>query len=166
LKPFRSAFLFLLLFTSAWVVLWVLVSKEESLLEKEYAEILSPSNQSFGYIQELSKKSSKNDLIFELTYVFKGASGTSYNALESIPFDMYKKLKLGDSLMIYRREIAVFGKVVGISRIPGNPNPPPLLSTTLLFLQSGMKTLTLLCVMLGVATVWESRSQKDLLEGK
>ncbi len=119
-------------------ILYVTVRTQNQKLKHEYKHLKIAENSSFGSIQELSRIKRQFPIAYECNYVFGLSTGNLFEATEKIPYSIYKKLKLGDSIEIFRKEVSIFGRTSAITTIKGNEETPPFLDNLERFFRIGL----------------------------
>ncbi|TGL62499.1 hypothetical protein EHQ62_14360 [Leptospira jelokensis] len=104
-----------------------LVHFENLSLREESTQLVDEKHRSFARVQELSRIKNQFPIAYQCHYSFGLSNGSLFESTEKIPYSIYKKLRLGDSIEIYKKEIWILGKKTAISRIMGNDEPLPLL---------------------------------------
>lgn len=108
-------------------IFYSVVHFENLTLREESTKLVDESNRSFARVQELSRIKNQFPIAYQCHYSFGLSNGSLFESTEKIPYSIYKKLRLGDSIQIYKKEIWILGKRTAISRIMGNDEPLPLL---------------------------------------
>ncbi|TGM79222.1 hypothetical protein EHR04_00480 [Leptospira levettii] len=108
-------------------IFYSLIYYENSFLKKESTSLINEKNRSFARVQELSRIKNQFPIAYQCHYNFGLSDGSLYESTERIPYSIYKRLRLGDSIEIYKKELRILGKPTAISRIMGNEEPLPLL---------------------------------------
>lgn len=108
-------------------ILYSLIHLENKSLQKESSSLINEKNRSFARVQELSRVKNQFPIAYQCHYNFGLSDGSLFESTERIPYSIYKKLRLGDSIEIYKKELMILGKQTAISRILGNDEPLPLL---------------------------------------
>lgn len=121
----------------AWSLLFSLVFIENQSLSEKFSKLEQSKNLSFGYVQELTKRPIKGTFAYLVTYSFNSSSGKQFVSNELIDYDLYKKMRLGDSIQIFQLETKLFGKSSSLSKIKGNSEPPPHLENLYFLCQTG-----------------------------
>ncbi|TGK86382.1 hypothetical protein EHQ31_08065 [Leptospira montravelensis] len=114
-----------------------LVHFENQNLKTETANLNEEKNRSFAIVQELSRVKNQFPIAYQCHYSFGLSNGSLHEITERIPYSIYKKLRLGDTIQVYKKEIRIFGKQTAISRIKGNEEPLPLLENLERYFQYG-----------------------------
>jgi len=146
--------------------MYAILSFENKKLKLAYIQLPSPLNSSFASIQEISRVKNRYPIIYQCHYVFSLQDGTLIEASETIPYSIYKKLKLGDPIEIYRKEVSVFGRKVALSKISENEEIPPLLENLERFFRGGI---SFFAIMVGISTLlraWGLQFQTYLSQKK
>ncbi|TGK83074.1 hypothetical protein EHQ24_07110 [Leptospira noumeaensis] len=104
-----------------------LVHFENSYLKSETQTLTTEKNRSFAIVQELSRVKNQFPIAYQCHYSFGLSNGSLFEITERIPYSIYKRLRLGDTIEVYKKEIRIFGKQTAISQIRGNEEPLPLL---------------------------------------
>ncbi|PJZ36227.1 hypothetical protein EHQ96_02110 [Leptospira levettii] len=108
-------------------IFYSLIYYENSFLKEESTSLINEKNRSFARVQELSRIKNQFPIAYQCHYNFGLSDGSLYESTERIPYSIYKRLRLGDSIEIYKKELRILGKPTAISRIMGNEEPLPLL---------------------------------------
>ncbi|PJZ44171.1 hypothetical protein EHQ30_11420 [Leptospira brenneri] len=108
-------------------LLYSLVHFENSYLKSETLTLSTEKNRSFAIVQELSRVKNQFPIAYQCHYSFGLSNGSLYEITERIPYSIYKRLRLGDTIEVYKKEIRIFGRQTAISQIRGNEEPLPLL---------------------------------------
>ncbi|MBM9547487.1 hypothetical protein JWG40_10710 [Leptospira sp. 201903074] len=124
-----------------------LVYFENSYLKSQTTTLNEEKNRSFAIVQELSRVKNQFPIAYQCHYSFGLSNGSLFEITERIPYSIYKKLRLGDTIEVYKREIRIFGKQTAISRIKGNEEPLPLLENLERYFQYGFIYLLVLVVL-------------------
>ncbi|MCG6146241.1 hypothetical protein [Leptospira bandrabouensis] len=127
-----------------------LVYFENQNLIIETANLNEERNRSFAIVQELSRVKNQFPIAYQCHYSFGLSNGSLHEITERIPYSIYKKLRLGDTIQVYKKEIRTFGKLTAISRIKGNEEPLPLLENLERYFRYGF---IYLLVLVGVTLV-------------
>lgn len=136
--------------------LLLIVIKWESTKRKDiYKNIEQEQNSSFGTIQEVSKFKNHFPISYQCQYSFSLVDGTLLEAQEKVPFDIYKRLRHGDTIEIYIHETNLFGKPGAITKIKGNPIPDESLRFPELYFKIGTLFFALMFVLCQSIMVWE-----------
>ncbi|PJZ83351.1 hypothetical protein [Leptospira harrisiae] len=114
-----------------------LVHFENSKLQSETKTLNEEKNRSFAIVQELSRVKNQFPIAYQCHYSFGLSNGSLFEITERIPYSIYKRLRLGDTIEVYKREIKIFGKQTAISQIKGNEEPLPLLENLERYFQYG-----------------------------
>lgn len=138
---------------------YVVVRIENQKIKNEHISLISPQNQSFGSIQELSRIKNQFPIAYQCNYIFGLSDGNLFEATERIPYSIYKKLKLGDSIEIYRKEIRVFGRMTAISKAKGSLEIPPYLDNLERFFRIALTYFLLLTGLSILFRAWGLLSQ-------
>lgn len=149
-----------------WTILFALVAIENSNLKRQFSKLEHFQNLGFGYVQELTKRPTKSTFLYLVTYSFNSNSGLLFVSNELINYDLYKKMRLGDSIEIYRQEAKVFGQSSAISKIKSNEETPPLLENLYLLCLVGEIVLLLSWVGSLSFKAWVQLRQRYPLEEK
>ncbi|TGL88289.1 hypothetical protein EHQ68_10730 [Leptospira congkakensis] len=104
-----------------------LVHFQNSYLKSETTTLIGERNRSFAIVQELSRVKNQFPIAYQCHYSFGLSNGSLYEVTERIPYSIYKRLRLGDTIEVYKKEVKIFGKQTAISQIRGNAEPLPLL---------------------------------------
>lgn len=131
-----------------------LVHFENNYLKSETATLNEEKNRSFAIVQELSRVKNQFPIAYQCHYSFGLSNGSLYEITERIPYSIYKRLRLGDTIEVYKREIGIFGKQTAISRIKGNEEPLPLLENLEKYFQYGFVYLLVLVGLTVIFRVW------------
>ncbi|MGE8722888.1 hypothetical protein ACO2KH_17135 [Leptospira terpstrae] len=131
-----------------------LVHFENNYLKSETATLNEEKNRSFAIVQELSRVKNQFPIAYQCHYSFGLSNGSLYENTERIPYSIYKRLRLGDTIEVYKREIGIFGKQTAISRIKGNEEPLPLLENLEKYFQYGFIYLLVLVGLTVIFRVW------------
>ncbi len=145
---------------------YAIVNFESNKLKLAYARLPSPYNTSFATIQEISRVKNRFPINYQCQYVFSLYDGTLAEASETIPYSIYKKLKLGDPVEIYRKEINLFGRKIALSKIRENEEVPPLIENLERFFQAGAIFFAVLAVLAILFRVLGLRFQTYLSQKK
>ncbi|TGK82810.1 hypothetical protein EHQ23_16090 [Leptospira bourretii] len=121
-----------------------LVHFENAHLQLETKTLNEERNRSFAIVQELSRVKNQFPIAYQCHYTFGLSNGSLYEITERIPYSIYKRLRLGDTIEVYKKEIRIFGKQTAISRIKGNEEPLPLLENLERYFQYGFVYLLVL----------------------
>ncbi|MCW7482925.1 hypothetical protein [Leptospira kanakyensis] len=108
-------------------LLYSIVHFENSYLKSETLTLSTEKNRSFAIVQELSRVKNQFPIAYQCHYSFGLSNGSLYEITERIPYSIYKRLRLGDTIEVYKKEIRIFGKQTAISQIRGNDESLPLL---------------------------------------
>ncbi|TGM32035.1 hypothetical protein EHQ91_17110 [Leptospira biflexa] len=108
-------------------ILYSLVYFENNSLREESSSLIDEKNRSFARVQELSRIKNQFPIAYQCHYNFGLSDGSLFESTEKIPYSIYKRLRLGDTIEIYKKELRSLGKQTAISRIMGNEEPLPLL---------------------------------------
>ncbi|TGM77852.1 hypothetical protein EHQ99_16055 [Leptospira bouyouniensis] len=108
-------------------ILYSIVHVENKSLRNESSSLIEEKNRSFARVQELSRVKNEFPIAYQCHYNFGLSDGSLFESTEKIPYSIYKRLRLGDSIEIYKKELRILGKQTAISRIMGNDEPLPLL---------------------------------------
>ncbi|TGM77617.1 hypothetical protein EHR01_08385 [Leptospira mtsangambouensis] len=128
-----------------------LVHFENSHLQFETKTLNEERNRSFAIVQELSRVKNQFPIAYQCHYSFGLSNGSLYEITERIPYSIYKRLRLGDTIEVYKKEIRIFGKQTAISQIKGNEEPLPLLENLERYFQYGF---VYLLVLVGVTSLF------------
>ncbi|MCG6142340.1 hypothetical protein [Leptospira mtsangambouensis] len=121
-----------------------LVYLENSQLQSATKTLNEERNRSFAIVQELSRVKNQFPIAYQCHYSFGLSNGSLYEITERIPYSIYKRLRLGDTIEVYKKEIKIFGKQTAISRIKGNEESLPLLENLERYFQYGFVYLLVL----------------------
>lgn len=146
--------------------IYAVVNFESKKLKLAYEGLPSPYNTSFATIHEISRVKNRFPIIYQCQYVFSLYDGTLAEASETIPYTIYKKLKLGDPVEIYRKEVNLFGRRIALSKIRENEEVPPLIENLERFFQAGAIFFGLLAFLSLIFRVLGPRSQTYLSQKK
>jgi hypothetical protein len=127
----------LLCFTFISLV-FVVVHFENAKLKREFSLLPKQTNAGFATIQEISRARNQYPIIYQCHYSFSLQDGSLAEASETIPYIIYKKLKLGDPIEIYRMETYLFGRKIALSKISENDEQPPLIENLERFFRGGV----------------------------
>ncbi|GBF51899.1 hypothetical protein LPTSP4_34370 [Leptospira ryugenii] len=110
-------------------------------------------NLSFAVVQEIGRVKNKFPIQYECHYSFSLKNGQLAESSEVIPYSIYRKLKLGDSIQIYRKEMTVFGRKIAVSKIKENDE----VSTPLIHLERFFRgAVAYFAVLIGLATLFRA----------
>lgn len=123
---------------------------ENRYLKFETASLNEERNRSFAIVQELSRVKNQFPIAYQCHYSFGLSNGSLFEITERIPYSIYKRLRLGDTIEVHKKEIKIFGKQTAISRIRGNEEPLPLLENLEKYFQYGF---IYLLVLVGVTLI-------------
>ncbi len=149
-----------------WTILFAIVAFENSNLKSKFSTLEQGHNLGFGYVQELTKRPIKNTFAYLVTYSFNSSTGVLFISNELIDYELYKKMRLGDSIEIYRKEVNILGQSSAISKIKSNSEAPPLLENLFLLCLVGEIVLLLSWVGSFSFKAWEQLHQKYPSVGK
>jgi hypothetical protein len=112
MKGFRNySFLAGILFT--YLYFWV--TAEFQFVSNEWATLSENSdNLEFGIIQESRPKHNK------ISYLVTDESGRVHEVSEVVDSDLKRKLRVGDTVPVYRKSFSIFGKEEIISKLKWN----------------------------------------------
>ncbi len=133
--------------------LYAVVSYENKKLKLAFAHLPSTYNAGFATVQEISRVKNRFPIVYQCNYVFALQDGSLAEASETIPYSIYKKLKLGDPIEIYRTDVSLFGRKIALSKIRENNETPPLVENLERFFRGG---LAFFAVLVGLATLFRA----------
>jgi hypothetical protein len=145
---------------------YALLSFESQKLKQAYIKLPSPLNASFATIQEISRVKNRYPIVYQCHYVFSLQDGSLSEASETIPYKIYKKLKLGDPIEIYRKEILLFGRKIALSKISENDEVPPLIENLERFFRGGVAFFAILVGLSTLFRAWGLQFQTYLSQRK
>jgi hypothetical protein len=145
-----------------FLILFAVVSFENHNLREAYERLQSPSNFSFATIQEISRIKNRFPIVYQCHYTFAMPDGKLAESSETIPYSIYKKLKLGDPIQIYRMETLLFGRKTALSKIVENNEVPPLIDNLERFFRGGLLFFTFVGLFVFLFRVLGSRFQTYL----
>ncbi|WP_246051961.1 hypothetical protein [Leptospira idonii] len=150
--------------------MYVLIYSEISKLRSEYKHLSDPGSaskySSFATIQEISRIKNSFPIIYQCHYSFALENGALMESSETIPYDIYKKLKLGDSIEISRKETSLFGRKIALSKIKANEETPPLIENLERFFRGALSVFTILAGLSLLFRAWGLQSRSYLSQQK
>ncbi|TGN14541.1 hypothetical protein [Leptospira ilyithenensis] len=140
-------------------IMFFVVSNENRKLHLAYNRLNDPHYANFATIQEIIRVKNKFPILYQCHYTFFLENGTLVESSESIPYEIYKKLKLGDSIQIASIETSFFGRKLALSKIKNNTETPPLLENLERFFRGGVALFAILSGLSLLFRAWGLKSR-------
>ena len=135
-------------------IVYTLIAYESKYLKQAYSELPNPYNSSFATIQEITKVKNSYPITYQCHYAFSLQNGILAESAETIPYSIYKKLKLGDPIEIYRKEITLFGRKIALSKIGDNNQTPPLIDNLERYFRGAVAFFAIMAGLAALFRVW------------
>jgi len=145
-----------------WISLFGVIEWERRNLETVSSSISIKANTNVAYVLELTEKIHSGVSMYLVSYRFSDSEGLGQLAQEVVPYGLYSRLRVGDSLEIYSTSSKIFGKFQAVSRIRQNPILPRNLTNLARLVKVGLLVYLVFGGLLLVARVLELRPQKYL----